>query len=109
MPALALPTFSDFIDVPVDRLIAGINRLSVEVHQRSATSSDVILGAELTATAIVAPGVPSTAIRERDEQWIELHNTSASAEVDLSGWKLSGGIDFEIPEATRIAPERLPW
>lgn len=93
--------YSDFIDIPVDRLVAGINRLSVEVHQRSATSSDVILGAELIATAVVAPGVASTAIQRRDEQWVELHNTSNS-EVSVAGWKLNRGIDFEIPEGTSI-------
>ncbi|MGK0186405.1 MAG: hypothetical protein ACI9R3_002188 [Verrucomicrobiales bacterium] len=95
--------YSDFIEVPISHLIAGVNRLSVEVHQRSATSSDIIIGAEITGTTIVAPGISSTAIRERDEQWIELHNTS-SAEVNLSGWRLNGGIDFRIPAGTSIAP-----
>ena len=34
-------------------------------------------------------------------EWIELHN-QMSMRVDLSGWRLSGGIDFHFPENTVI-------
>ncbi|MDB4808557.1 lamin tail domain-containing protein [Verrucomicrobiales bacterium] len=36
-----------------------------------------------------------------DPEWIELHN-QMSMRVDLSGWRLSGGIDFDFPEGTVI-------
>lgn len=32
-------------------------------------------------------------------EWVELHNT-LSIDVDLSGWRLSGGIDFTFPNDT---------
>jgi len=36
-----------------------------------------------------------------DQEWIELHNQMA-INVDLSGWKLTGGVDFVFPEGTTI-------
>jgi hypothetical protein len=37
------------------------------------------------------------------EQWIELHNRSAT-EVDLSGWRLTDGISFEFPTGSAPVP-----
>lgn len=36
-------------------------------------------------------------------QWVELHNTDDSP-VDLSGWRLVGGIEFRFPANTSIGP-----
>ncbi len=36
-------------------------------------------------------------------EWIELHN-QMSIRVDLSGWRVGGGVDYEIPEGTVIEP-----
>ncbi len=36
-------------------------------------------------------------------EFIELHNSGATA-VDLSGWRISGGVAFTIPNSTSIAP-----
>ena len=36
-----------------------------------------------------------------EAEWIELHN-QMSIRVDLSGWRLSGGVEFEFPEGTVI-------
>ncbi len=41
---------------------------------------------------------------ERDDQFVELHNRSGTA-VDLSGWRLSGGISFIVPTHTMILPD----
>ncbi|MBN2023268.1 MAG: lamin tail domain-containing protein [Pirellulales bacterium] len=38
---------------------------------------------------------------ESDEQWIELYNRSGHA-VDLTGWSLGGGIDYEFTPGTTI-------
>ncbi|MDB4500897.1 lamin tail domain-containing protein [Akkermansiaceae bacterium] len=38
---------------------------------------------------------------EREEEWIELYNRSASA-VNLTGWKIDGGIDFDFTQNTII-------
>lgn len=66
----------------------------------------------------VTPGVPNTRPRlsevmfseimfhplrgDSDDEFVELHNRSTNA-VDLSGWRLQGGIDFVIPSNTLVA------
>ncbi len=39
----------------------------------------------------------------QEAEWIELHN-QMSIRVDLSGWRLTGGIQFEFPEGTVVEP-----
>ena len=39
----------------------------------------------------------------RKQEFIELHNQMA-IRVDLSGWRLSGGVDFTFPEGTVLEP-----
>ena len=68
---------SDPILVPVDQLVAGTNRLSIEVHQRTATSSDVVFGAEIAVAQQLDEGIPATPYAENDEEWIELYNRSS--------------------------------
>ena len=46
---------------------------------------------------------PPVAWAENDEEWIELFNRSEDT-VDLSGWRLDGGIGFDFPENTMMAP-----
>lgn len=42
-----------------------------------------------------------------DDEYVEIHNRSGAA-VDLSGWTLGGGIAFEFPRGSTVAPdERL--
>src|SRR5439155_2382230 len=40
---------------------------------------------------------------DSEDEYVELFNRSTNS-VDLSGWKLSNGIDFSFPAATRIRP-----
>ena len=40
-------------------------------------------------------------INEATMEWVELHNQMA-VDVDLSGWSISGGVDFEFAEDTVI-------
>lgn len=40
----------------------------------------------------------------QDLEYVELHN-QLSVNVDMSGWRLDGGIDFEFPEGT-VIPKR---
>lgn len=40
---------------------------------------------------------------ESDDEYVELHNRSAN-EVDLSDWRFTSGIDFKIPDGTRLGP-----
>ena len=38
----------------------------------------------------------------QDEEYIVLKNREGSADIDLSGWTLSGGVDYTFPEGTVI-------
>ena len=84
-------------------LNAGSNRLSVEVHQSSAGSSDVVFGARALLRTLTPSGNPPVPYLERDEEWIELFNRGGAA-VDLTGWGIDGGISYNFPTATSIPP-----
>ena len=86
-------------NLPLSGLVVGSNRISVEVHQTSGTSSDVVFGASVVAMEEVSPAVP---FAENDLEWVELYNRSAQS-ISLADWQLDDGIRFEIPAATTIA------
>ncbi len=77
--------------------VVGTNRISVEVHQTSTGSSDVVFALELAANT----GTPPTPFQESDEAWIELFNRGGS-QVDLSGWDFGDGVDFTFPVNTLL-------
>ena len=54
-----------------------------------------------TDTVVTFNEVHYHPVEAADPEWIELHN-QMSLRVDLSGWRLSGGIDFDFPEGTVI-------
>ena len=83
-------------------LIIGTNRISVEVHQASATSSDIVMGLKLEAQQEINGPSPPKPYIENPEEWIELYNRSTKA-VDLSGWKLDGAARFTFATGTEIA------
>ncbi|MEX2188122.1 MAG: lamin tail domain-containing protein [Pirellulales bacterium] len=93
--------------VSADRLaVAGFakgvpQRLSVEVHQGAAASSDVVFGTRVHTRVQSAPGTPGTPYAESNEEWIELYNRSATT-VDLTGWSLRGGVDYAFVGGTTI-------
>lgn len=76
-------------------LVQGDNVIGVEVHQVSSSSSDVVMGLELTATLPATPG--DVVINEvfangsGGGDWIELKNPTG-APVDLSGFGLTDDI-----------------
>jgi hypothetical protein len=81
-------------------VLEGTNRLSVEVHQANTGSSDVVLGLEVVLEYPDGGGGNSEPpFTERDEEWIELYNKSNSA-IELNGWRIRGGIDFDFPATT---------
>lgn len=71
----------------------GTNRLSVEVHQTSANSSDIVMGLQLVASQ---EGLP---LRRSSDQWIELYN-KGTEDLSLGGWQFSDGISFDFPPDT---------
>jgi len=84
-------------------LTAGTHRLSVEVHQGSTGSSDLVFGLQLTTPPIqISPGIPGLPLRNSDNQWIELTNRSA-APVDLTGWDFEDGLTFAFTPGTTLA------
>ncbi len=84
-------------------LVAGMNRLSVEVHQNGTASSDVVFGLKLDAREQLTPFIPGLPFRNSDEQWVELTNRGA-APVNLGGWTLSDGVGFTFPANTLLGP-----
>ena len=80
-------------------VLQGTNRLSVEVHQINSTSSDIVFGAQVTLREEMnSDAVP---FMEREEEWVELFNRSGAA-IDLSGWSLDVGIEYDFPAGTII-------
>jgi len=86
-----------------DALQTGTNRLSVEVHQATDQSSDLIFAASLSALTELTPAIEGRAYFENSEEWIELYNRG-TATVDLSQWSLRDGIDFDFANGTELAP-----
>ena len=90
------------LQIPVSSLVSGVNRLSVEVHQSSTGSSDMVFGVGLDARLQTSLGIPALPFRNSDNQWIEIANRGASA-VDLGGWDFGNGIAFNFPAGTILA------
>jgi hypothetical protein len=88
--------------IPADRLLPGRNVIAAQVHQNSATSSDIVWGMMLQATRTITNisggGLvinellaSNTSLRETNNStpdWIELFNGSGNS-IDLSGFSLT--------------------
>lgn len=100
--SVATPGYTGPFSIPNASLMLGTNWLAAEVHQFTTNplGADVVFGAELTATSFLTPAQPQ---RESPESWIELFNRGSNA-VNLTGWKLSDGIDFEFATNQMIPP-----
>ena len=82
-------------------LLPGENVIAVELHQDRLGSSDVVFGMELEAFVVDEPGTQGIDYEPIDDEWIELHNRS-DVPVDLTGWKIDGGIQFAFQDGTLI-------
>ena len=85
---------SAFISV----LQPGQNILAIHGINSSSTSSDMLILPELENTTELTPFIPRG---ESPEAWVELYNRSDTI-VDMSGWKIRGGIEFDFPADTVI-------
>lgn len=74
----------------------GRNILAIHGLNWSTGSTDMLILPELHARRLLQPYVP---FHESPQEWIELHNKSDHS-VDLTGWKLRGGIEFDFPDST---------
>ena len=89
--------------VPATSLVSGSNRLSVEVHQATVTSSDLLFDTKVEIRELATPAVPATPYVESNEEWIELHN-KGNASVNLGGWELDDAVRFDFDANMSIAP-----
>ncbi|HIK98624.1 MAG TPA: hypothetical protein EYG13_03640, partial [Dehalococcoidia bacterium] len=83
-------------------LVVGQNRVSVEVHQSSTSSSDMVFGLRLETRVTLTPAIPGMPFRNSRNQWIEIANKSFHP-VDISSWEFNQGIDFEFGTNTWLA------
>ncbi len=104
---LAAPSVGDAtlntLVLPTSGLLVGTNRLSVEVHQSSTTSSDIVFGMKMDARVQLTPGTPGQPLTNSNNQWLELTNRSG-APVNLTGWDFEDGISFAFAPNTILAP-----
>lgn len=92
---------SEIVEVPKELWRVGQNRISVEVHQSTPTSSDVLFGMELLSATVADPGVAPTPFADSPEEWVELYNRSNEA-VDLSGWSFHDAFEYAMPNGTTL-------
>lgn len=91
-------TFASLVSIPAANLISGVNTLAVEVHQAAGGFDDMVFGTEVYATETIQE---ATEFDESPEEWIEFFNKSDHA-VDVSGWRIKGGVDYTFPQQTSI-------
>ena len=117
-----MPTIEGPFAIPREYLLRGENVIAVEVHQQSASSSDLVFGMDFSATVtrhdpqvddrqrlldslritelMHNPGV------DRPLEFIELQNTGAES-LNLQGVRLDGGIQFTFPDVVLPPGQRV--
>lgn len=96
---------TEYLQIPSSMLVSGSNRISVQLHQSAASSSDVIFGAEVVQASPLDSGTPATPFRENELEWIELYNRGDRV-IDLSNWSLANAVDFTFPSGTQLGPRQ---
>ncbi len=90
-----IPVFRGFL---VSTLITRVLRRSASLAVLLGFSS----GAALADSVVVFNEVMyHPVVNEPELEWVELHNQNA-VDVDLSGWRLSDGVDYVFPNGTII-------
>jgi len=79
-------------------LRTGKNILAIHGLNWSKGSTDMLILPELHALKALKPYVP---FHENEQEWIELYNRSGHP-VNLTGWKIRGGIEYDFPVDTVI-------
>jgi hypothetical protein len=92
------------VSLPIDDLVVGINRISIEVHQITAGSSDTVFAAQLLALTETSPTIPGDPFIESNEEWIEIYNRGNDP-VELTGWEIDGGVQYSFDPGTMIQPD----
>ncbi len=98
----------------LDELVTGTNVLAIHGMNRTLGSSDFLIVAELSggvsdASGSLEPVIEFGAIEfspasgNQDEEYVELVNNN-SIWVDVSDWRIEGGIRMDLPPGTVIPP-----
>ena len=98
----------------IGELVAGTNVLAIHGMNRNLGSADFLIMPELVGAVSEAGGSLEPEIEfgeihfnpssgNQDEEYVELINNN-SIWVDVSDWKLAGGIKFDLPAGTVIPP-----
>ncbi len=101
---------SAYVPLPSNALVAGSNRLSVEVHQFASGNSDIVWGAQLDLDVFdpVPGSAPPLRLSEMPKSneaawWVEIVNTGGGS-VDLTGAILSidgdSAREYALPAGT---------
>ena len=91
------------ISISAGELKVGQNLLSVETHQGSSSSSDMVFGVSLETIIKTSNGSEGTPYRNSRNQWIEIANRT-NQNINLDGWEFSDGVDFEFEQGTLLGP-----
>lgn len=89
------------VDIPAGLAVAGSNRLSVEVHQNSNRSGDIVFGLQVSSVEMTSAGSPAQPRLQSAQQWLELYNRGTET-VDLSGWEFGEGIGYQFEAGTTL-------
>jgi hypothetical protein len=78
-------------------------QLPIMKHVVASVGCALLFGFSSMAESVVVfnEAMYHPATREASSEWFELHNQNG-VDVDLSGWSVSGGIQFTFPDGTRI-------
>lgn len=99
--AVSTPVVAGPFSLPIESLNEGTNVLSIELHQDSSRSRDIVMAIEMFFGKEVTPSIPGQLAQDNDEEWIELFN-KGTAPVDLSGWRIRDAVQFDFPDGSTI-------
>ena len=102
----------EYMMLPAIDLVAGENVLAIQGVNSSSSSSDLLILPKLTGgvNTVSNPAVLDIEIGQieynpasgnQDHEYVEIVNNSETA-VDISGWHLTGGVDFSFEQGTVI-------
>ena len=61
------------------------------------------VGPVVISEVMYHPRYPGILVKQSDLEYIEIHNPT-DATVDLRGWQIRGGVEFDFAETTQLAP-----
>ena len=102
--AVANAEESQWFDIPLDpsKLVAGINVLAVEIHQSSATSSDISFDLELRAAEAQTPPPVVTLVSPANHAVSNSSNVTFTADMTAQGGLSNAALYISGPPKTAV-------